>query len=409
MSVTPALGDGTSKRSSSSAVTAVCVAMLVDMLLYSLVVPVLPVYAKDIGASTAEIGLLFAVYAVGLVLATPFLGMLSDRIGRRRPMLIGSAGLVGATVLFAFADSYALLVAARFVQGAAAAAVWTAGVALVAEVTDSRNVGKAMGLVMACMSGGLILGPPVGGILQDLGNHQTPFIVVSVVAVLSGLTQFFLIHDPERRAVAETKVRTLLADPVLRGTVLAVFLASSALSMLEPILPLDLSTRLLAGPVAIGLVFGAATLANGATSPVVGALSDRYPQGQRQLMAIGLIGAGALMPLLIVPDSQIGVGAVLSVFAIAYGFVLVPALPELAQLAQRHGGGGYAAVYGTFNITYSLGMAAGPLLGGIGAGWSLMSTLALSGGVLVLVGLVQLTTAVRKKSSAPPVEAPAEA
>ncbi|MDQ3403270.1 MAG: MFS transporter [Actinomycetota bacterium] len=388
---------GTPRRSGTFAVAAVCVAMLVDMLLYSVVVPVLPVYARELGASTAAIGLLFAVYAVGLVLATPILGMLSDRIGRRRPMLVGSFGLVAATILFAMADSYSLLVTARFVQGVAAAAVWTAGVALVAEVTDARNLGKVMGVVMACMSAGLIIGPPVGGLLEQAGDHRTPFLVVAVVAVLSGLTQFFFIHDPVRGGGATARVRVLLADPVLRSTVIAVFLASAALSMLEPILPLDLTTRLAAGPVVIGLVFGAATLANGATSPLAGMLADRYPRGRRRLMAGGLLAAGALMPTLIILDTPIGVAGVLSVFAIAYGFVLVPALPELAVVAQRHGGGAYAAVYGTFNIVYSLGMAVGPLAGGVGAEWSLSGTLALAGIVLGVGGLLLLYTPRRER------------
>jgi multidrug resistance protein len=394
---------GTSKVSSGGAVAAVCVAIMVDMLVYSIVVPVLPVYAQQLGASTAAIGLLFAVYAVGLVLATPVLGMLSDRFGRRRPMLIGSAGLVASTVLFALAETYPLLVTARFVQGVAAAAVWTAGVALVAEVTEPRNLGKVMGVVMTFMSVGLILGPPVGGFLEHLGGHSTPFIVVTGVAVISGIVQYFLIHDPERAEDPGeiTPVGTLLADPVMRGTIIAVFLASTALSMLEPILPLDLTTRLLAGPLAIGLVFGAATLANGAANPFVGALTDRYPNGRRKLMAGGLIGAGVLMPVLILPDSVFLVGALLAVFAIAYGFVLVPALPELADVAQKHGGGVYAAVYGAFNIAYSLGMAVGPLVGGVGAGWSLMATLMVSGSVLCVGGLLFLLASNRVRTAAP--------
>lgn len=390
---------GTSRRSGSFAVTAVCVAMLVDMLVYSIVVPVLPVYAQELGASTAAIGLLFAVYAVGLILATPVLGTLSDRFGRRRPMLVGSVGLVGATILFAMAETYPLLVTARFVQGVAAAAVWTAGVALVAEVTEPRNLGKVMGVLMTCMSAGLILGPPVGGLLEQAGDHSTPFVVVSVVAVISGLVQYLFIHDPVRREGAIAPVRSLLADPIMRGTIIAVFLASTALSMLEPILPLDLTTRLLAGPLAIGLVFGAATLANGAANPLVGALTDKNPGGRRRLIAGGLIGAGALMPILILPDSVLWVGVLLAVFAIAYGFVLVPALPELADIAQRHGGGAYAAVYGTFNIAYAVGMAVGPLAGGVGAEWSLMGTLVVSGGVLGVGGLLFLFASQRQRSS----------
>ncbi len=349
------------RRAGTSAVAAVCIAMLVESVLYSVVVPLLPVYADMLGASTTAVGLLFALYAVGLLLATPVLGVLSDRIGRRRPMLVGSFGLTAATITFALADNYPLLVTARFLQGVAAAAVWTAGVALVADVTDSRHLGKTMGIVMACMSVGLIVGPPAGGILEQVGGLRMPFVVVTVAAVLSGLAQFLFAHDvrgardvagrgsvtarmrgrhrrrpaSHRRGSAVARVRVLLADPALRSTVIAVFLASCAMSMLEAILPLDLTGRLSAGPAAVGVVFGAAALVHGATSPLVGALADRLPR--IQLMTGGLIVAGGFVPILIFPDTLVGVTGMLVGFAVAFGFVFVPALPELAAVVERHG------------------------------------------------------------------------
>ncbi|TCO62240.1 MFS transporter [Actinocrispum wychmicini] len=370
------------------AVAAVCVAMFVDSLLYSVVVPVLPGYASRLGASSTAIGLLFAAYAVGLVLATPVLGRMSDRIGRRIPMLLGSVGLAATTVLYAFADVYPLLVTARFLQGVAAAAVWTAGIALVADVTEKGRLGQVMGVVMACMSAGLISGPPIGGFLEQAGGYRTPFLVVAAVAVLSGLTQMVLVKDPPATNAEGVPVRTLLADRSLRGTVIAVFLGASALSMLEPILPLDLADHQGAGPAAVGLVFGVATLANGAASPVIGALADRCRRVR--LIALGLVASGGLLPCLLIPDSVVGTGAVLTVFAIAYGFILVPALPELATVAQRHGGGAYATVYAVFNISYSMGMVLGPVAGGAGAGLSLGATLAVAGALLCAGGLLLL-------------------
>ncbi|MEV6829206.1 MFS transporter [Amycolatopsis sp. NPDC051102] len=371
-----------------SVIAAVCAAMLIDSLLYSLVVPVLPGYAARLGASQAEIGVLFASYAVGLVVATPVLGRLSDRFGRRRPMLAGSAGLAASTVLYAFADSYALLLTARFAQGVAAAAVWTAGVALVADLVPAERLGRSMGLVMGAMSVGLILGPPLGGFLEQYGDHRTPFLAVVAATVVGAVIQAVLIRDGARR-VAVASVRSLLRDRSLRGVVVAVALGSSALSMLEPILPLALADRYGATPAVIGIVFGAATLANGAASPVIGFAADRCHRVR--LMALGLVLSGGLLPMLLLPGGPVGTGAVLVAFAVAYGFVLVPALPELAAVAERHGGGAYATVFAVFNLSYCVGMVVGPTAGGAGAQVSLPATLAVTGALLCFSGLLLLT------------------
>jgi DHA1 family solute carrier family 18 vesicular amine transporter 1/2 len=375
----------TAARAAGPAVAAVCLGMLVDSLLYSVVVPVLPVYTAGLGASTIAIGVLFASYAVGLVLATPLLAAFSDRRGRRRPILLGSAALVVTTVLYAFADTYPLLLAARFLQGAAAAAVWTAGIALVADLVPRDRLGRSMGTVMACMSAGLVLGPPVGGVLTELGGHRAPFLVLSAVTVLSGLAQLFLITEPPRASGPNPPVRTLLYDRDLRGTVMAVLAAASALSMLEPILPLELDA-LGAGPIAVGLSFGAATLANSVTSPLIGIAADRWRRDR--LIGAGLVGCGGVLPLLAVTDTTFGIGAVLVVFAIVFGFVIVPALPELAAVAERHGGRAYATVYAAFNMSYSLGMMLGPIAGGVGAETSIGVALAVTGGVLCVCGLL---------------------
>jgi MFS transporter, DHA1 family, solute carrier family 18 (vesicular amine transporter), member 1/2 len=221
-----------------------------------------------------------------------------------------------------------------------------------------------------------------------MGGHRAPFLVLVAVTALSGLAQVFLIAEPPRVTVANPPVRSLLSDRDLRGTVVAVLAAASALSMLEPILPLRLDA-LGAGPIAVGLAFGAATLANSVTSPLIGLAADRVRRDR--LISIGLIGCGGVLPLLAVTDSAFGIGAVLVVFAVVYGFVIVPALPELAAVAERHGGRAYATVYAAFNVSYSLGMMLGPIAGGIGAQQSIGVTLAVTGGVLCVSGLLVLT------------------
>ncbi len=376
---------------------AISAAIFADSLLYSAVVPVLPAYAKQHGASSMAIGVLFASYAVALLATTPVVGLLSDRIGHRAPVVGGMVGITLATLAYSMADSYPSLLAARTLQGAAAAAVWTSGVALVAERVDPSAHGSAMGVVLASMSAGLLVGPPVTGLLAEAYGFRTPFVLLAAAAGLCCLVQLLVPGGTGRAAPSQGSVRTLLASGEFRRTIATVVVAAAALSMLEPLLPLDLATRLGADTAVIGLVFGAATLAHLAASPAVGLLSDRAHRPL--LMTLGLVAMAAVIPFAGSRRSVLGAAGVLVAFAAAYSFVLVPALPEIAAHARRSGGG-YATAYGAFNIAYAAGMVAGPSAGSALAGAvSLTGALVTAGAVLAITALLVGRGAARPSSS----------
>lgn len=336
--------------------------MFADSLLYSIIVPVLPIHAESLGASQGAIGLLFASYAVALLAAIPVFGFLSDRIGRRVPLIAGMVGVSLATTLFAFADSYLPLVAARSVQGVAAAAVWTCGIALVADIVPATRLGAAMGMVMASMSAGLIAGPPLGGLLAESYGYRAPFFICAAITAGCAVLQVF-VREPPRPANRSASVRELFANRRIRSTAVAVLVGAGTISMLEPLLPIDMTERLGAGAAAIGLAFGAAALAHLLASPAVGVLADR--RGSNGLIPCGLLGMALVLPFLALPGSALGVTALLVGFAIAYSFILIPALTQIGAIVRDRGGTGYAAAYGLFNMAYALGMVAGPLLGSV--------------------------------------------
>jgi MFS family permease len=78
---------------------------------------------------------------------------------------------------------YPVMVMARFLQGASAAATWVAGLALLADTYPSHELGSAMGLVMTAMSLGMLLGPPFGGFVYEWGGYQLPFIIASGISI----------------------------------------------------------------------------------------------------------------------------------------------------------------------------------------------------------------------------------
>lgn len=373
------LGRGT------KAIIAISVALFVDSLLYSAVVPILPIYARSLGASSGQVGVLFASYAIGLILAAPLLAWYSDHRTRKPPLLVGAAILVMATLSYTFAQSYTQLIVSRFLQGMAASAVWTAGIALVAELVPKATLGRSMGVVMAAMSGGLMAGPILGGVLSQFGGHRAPFVVLIPLTLCSLVIQFRWISEPQRNGEPPVSIISLLVAPMLRSTTLAVLLASSGLSMLEPLLPIQLNA-LGVDSVIIGLIFGIATLTSAAVSPLIGILVDRC--NPNRIIPFGLLSTGATMAMLSLTRSVFATSFVLIIFAAAYSLVLVPALPQMAHIAEDLAGNAYAAIYTVFNLAYSGGMIIGPVIGGWGAEYSSQSTLLITGLALTIYGFV---------------------
>ncbi|NGZ77482.1 MFS transporter [Saccharibacillus alkalitolerans] len=377
----------TGKGSNPSAVLwVVGIAIFVDMLIYGLIVPILPVYAEELGASESMIGALFASYAIALFAATPFWGMLSDRIGRKKPLLWGLLGLAAATLLFAFAESFAWLVAARVLQGISAAATWTAGLALIAEHYSPETRGRAMGLALSGQAAGTLLGPTVGGWLYELGGYTLPFLCAAGLALLDGILRVVLLRRTEERRLVEKEkgsVWALLRHPALLVTGGAIAIGAAVPTVLEPTLPLHLHESLGASPGTVGLLFAVPTLAYGLVAPIIGTLSARW--GHSRTIAAGLLVTALALPLNAAVDGVWQQAAALALLGAGMGTVLTPTLPRLALLAERHGNASYGATFAVYNTAYSAGMMVGPLLGGVlMQGFGLLTAYSVFGAVSLL-------------------------
>src|SRR5882672_9317355 len=122
------------RSSRAVAVALVTFATFTDLVAYSVAVPVLPDLSRKLGASPTMIGFLFASFGVTLLTVSVPMGAVSDRIGRKAPMVGGLVALGAASLLFAFGDTLPWLFAARLVQGAADAVTWVVGFALIADL-----------------------------------------------------------------------------------------------------------------------------------------------------------------------------------------------------------------------------------------------------------------------------------
>src|SRR3954464_14967855 len=150
------------RKSRAVAVALVTLATFTDIVAYSVAVPVLPDLSRKAGASPTMIGLLFASFGVTLLIVSIPMGHVSDRIGRKPPLVGGMLALAAATLLFAYADGLPWLFAARLVQGAADAITWVVGFALIADRFAPEERGRVSGFVMSGTSMAVMVGPTIG-------------------------------------------------------------------------------------------------------------------------------------------------------------------------------------------------------------------------------------------------------
>jgi MFS transporter, DHA1 family, solute carrier family 18 (vesicular amine transporter), member 1/2 len=377
-------------RSRSLVLAAITTATFTDLIAYSVAVPVLPDYAKRFHASPTLLGLLFGSFGVTLLLVSIPMGVISDRMGRRGPMIGALVLLVVATLLFAYAQSLPMLFAARMLQGAADAVTWVVGLALIADLYGDDERGRAMGLAMGGSTLGIIVGPMLGGWLYELGGIRLPFLAVAGLAVVD-LVVFTLVTPRTTRAAApplSTRL-ALLRRRAIVVCALIVIAGAATGTMLEAVMPLLLQARAGLGPGSIGALFGIAALASSAMHPVFGLLSDRW--GGRSLMLAGLIGFALLLPALNFVADFRSAALIMVPAWIVFGLFITPSLTYFAALASEAGVQAHGVVYGLYNAAWAIGLMTGPAVGGFlfdrmgfGALSLIWSTLLLTAGLVFI-------------------------
>jgi MFS family permease len=331
----------------------VAYALFMDYFIYGLVVPLTP-YSPVGAMSEDRMAVLYGSYAAGVLLATPVFGYLGDRLGLRRPMIMGVVLSAMATLLFWFAPSYPLLVLARVCEGSASAASWTAGLALVAENYPTRRV-EMMGYSLVGSTAGSILGPLAGGMLYEFGGFSLPFMVTAALVAVDAAMRLFLVPADRAAAGASPPLKMLLTDRAILIPAMAVVLAAFGWGIVEPLLPNQLA-RYGVTPTVVGLIFTIATIAYGFSAPVVSWVSNRMPI--RRVIAGGVVAMALSLPLLGLTTNVVLAGLALCLVSVAFAFTLNPTSAELGNAVDRLGLSCYAAVYAVYNIAYSVGMMA---------------------------------------------------
>lgn len=169
--------------------------VFVDVLGFGIVIPILPFYLMEFGASALTITILFSVFSFCAFLSAPLLGALSDRIGRRPVLLLSIFSTSIGWFVFASAVSIPMLFIGRIIDGLAAGNFTTAQSYLVdISKNDEKERVKNLGIIGATFGIGFVLGPMVGGILSTV-SHAFPFYCAGAMALVNGVSAFLFLEE----------------------------------------------------------------------------------------------------------------------------------------------------------------------------------------------------------------------
>ncbi|RMH20596.1 MAG: MFS transporter [Gemmatimonadetes bacterium] len=167
--------------------------VFVDMLGFSIILPLLPFYAETFGASPAVVGLLVASYAAAQLVGAPLLGGLSDRFGRRPVLVLSILGTAAGFVLFGLAGSLTVLFASRVIDGLTGGNISVAQ-AYVADVSEPAQRARNFGLIGAAFGLGFVIGPALGGFLSRWG-YALPAFLAAGMATLNAVAVWIALPE----------------------------------------------------------------------------------------------------------------------------------------------------------------------------------------------------------------------
>jgi multidrug resistance protein len=166
---------------------------IINSLGFGIIVPLLYSYGKRFGINHQTIGLLTAAFSIAQFFATPVLGAMSDKFGRKPLLAISLFGTCISFLMFAWAQGVVMLFAARILDGLTGGNVSVAQ-AMISDTSTSKDRAKKFGILSSAFGFGFVIGPAVGGLLSKLGP-QVPFYFAAVIALIGALCSTFLLKE----------------------------------------------------------------------------------------------------------------------------------------------------------------------------------------------------------------------
>lgn len=357
-----------------------------------IVVPLLPVYAHDLGASGLYIALIFSAFSLSRTCFLPFFGRQSDKKGRKPFIIAGLLAYAFISVAFILSETIETLIAIRFVQGIASAMIMPVTQAYVGDITSPGKEGFSMGLFNISVFFGLSIGPLAGGLIKDIYSLNIAFGLMGVFAMIAfGMTLVFLPPTASERAKKHGRKtpgwKLLLKDPNITGLIFFRFAYTACIGIIWSFLPVFAEAEFSLSSTQIGVLIMLAVFISGVLQPLMGYLADRF---SRKAMGIfgGLLTCYAIFSMgwaddfydMFIANALFGLG----------GGISMPAITALA-VAEGNKLESMGSVMGLLTMGHSMGMLVGALAGGLMMDLFHLKQSFYLGGVTMLVGVIIFT------------------
>ncbi|MFP4001892.1 MAG: MFS transporter [Thermoplasmata archaeon] len=170
-------------------------AVFVSMIGFGLIMPFLPIYARQFGATKTHVGLMLGIFSIVKIIIAPIGGKIADVYGRKPVMVGGMFMYMVVMGMFGLASTLPELFIYRASQGAASALVWPIAMTYIGDVVKEKDRGKAMGLYSMSFATGNAFGPLIGGLIATYYSLSVPFFFTSGLAALSGVLLLFGVKE----------------------------------------------------------------------------------------------------------------------------------------------------------------------------------------------------------------------
>ncbi len=286
--------------------------VFVIMLGFAFLMPFFPLFARDLGATPLDIGLLVSIFMLTRAILAPVFGRMSDKSGHRKNiLLLGSIMYAVLMIAFALSQNILELYIIRALQGVASAAYWPIAESLIADLTTMKYRGRAMGIYMTSNNMAFFLGPGAAGIIfmifnkyygfSELLSYRFSFIIAGLIAFISTIIILVGVKEPsveKKREIEQANAKYIKkigyrdihemydVNKALLSFYVMALANGFAMGMSMPIFVLYMSDFLKFQPEYVGFVLSAAGFSNIVSSYPAGWLSDKF--GRRGVIIIGM-------------------------------------------------------------------------------------------------------------------------
>ncbi len=351
-----------------------------------IIAPIFPLFAESLGATGIWLGAIFAGFAVSRAIFTPIFGRLSDRNGRKQFITIGLLAYAIISLGFIWASSVYQLILIRLLHGAAGGMIIPIALAYVGDISPQGEEGKWMGYSNAAFFMGFGLGPLLGGVLTDHFSMTVAFSTMSGLNLLAFLIALLFLPEISRKQMAvipNPSFKRMGASGMVKGLVSFRLGRALGVGAFIPFLPIFAARYMGLSLTLIGIVLATNTALTSLFQPYFGKIADRF--NRRSLVVMGsLIYSLFLAAIPFVHNFGQLLG--LSALGGLGGAISMPAASALTvEEGKKFGMGSTMAI---FAMTFSVGMAIGPLAGGAIADLTSINLVFYFGAVMGLIGTI---------------------